>query len=691
MGYSSNKRDRLNVLRYHVLKKITKDRLSFLRQILPNGRIVGCGVFCDAELRFRVFYEHGRLSHGNIGRWDRNLDMYAPFKAVGSGLDYGSDFISLYAKVKGATLVGGMTYDQAIEELAKDLNIPSKTIDNVVEGWRQVEITDLNISNSINDVKGYFQHSQQEIEMRKHSNSHLFHKIYSGHNDLHKNARPLYDREGKCMGLMLVDVEGKTTMKTLWNKKPHGKKFEWHYSNFAEKPYPFDKTHEAFRAKKKVVYVISDPVLAEQFEWWQEEGVTSLKGALVQTWFGGKETVADLDWEALKHHDLRVVIRETEEDLQLARIILEQVVGQHGLKSISFYRYSTEDVYTDSVLYSFDESRALDLTREAFLFKLTKEDIYVGLGMEERTEVLDELLEEQEDSLVCIEGVLEREAATMLYAYDGVGKSMIALSMGYALASGKDVFGETWKVPSRKRVLYIDAENSKSILEQREPALRRHYEVSESTAYFEMMSSKREKRRYDLTDEEFRNELNRKLFKPSGGRRKDVIILDNWSALYTGEEEKAWQKTKDWLTDLLLNGLAILFVHHASDADPSKPDGYKKKNRFFDNRFYAVKEEVPSDQNSQPMFVSVRSGKSRSGAGHTDFTLRLSFVKNKAEEERAFWLINADHLSQRTFALRAQGMTYEQIGKALGHSKNTVNDSIKDHGHPDPGKWAKSK
>lgn len=698
MDYCPVETDRISVLRYHVLKKITENPLSFLKRILPNGRIAGGGVFHDKELRFRVFFEHGRNSHGNIGRWDRDDDLFAPFSESGIGQDFGQDFISLYAKVRGASLSGGMSEMQAIEELAGDYAVPCEALDNEVVGWKQVEIDDLEISNSIYDVKGYHQLSPQETELRKYSYSNKLHEIYNRPNDFHRGARRMYDRDGKLMGLMFVGNNGQAALKTRWVKKRNGRNGEWHYSNFEKNPYPFDKTHLAAQSKGKTVYVISDPVLADQFEKWQGEGITGLKGALLQTWFGGKETVVDLDWEALKHHALRVVVRETKEDLLLAQAILEQVVGQHGLKSISFFRYGTEAVYTDSVLYSFDDSRAFNLADDAFLFQLTKEDIYVGLGLEERVEVPEGEIDEQSDSLVCIEGVLEREIATMLYAYDGVGKSMIALSVGYALASGENVFGATWKVPVRRRVLYVDGENPQKVLDRREAAFRRCYDLEESSPYFRMMSSSKEGKSFDLTDKEFRDRLLSELFTPSGKRKVDVLILDNWSALYSGQEERAWREVNEFLAELKRARIAILFVHHADDAGPSKPDGYRKKNRFFDNRFCALKSETKFKRFHNKdrltwLSVSIHNPKARGEAEDGEFTLWMSFVKNQSGEERAFWLVDADDRAKSIFELRALGMSYEDIGKdkKVDCSKNTANDSIKENGHPDPGKWAKSK
>lgn len=685
------KMDRLKTLRYHVLKAITEKPLHLLKHLLPNGRIAAGGVYLDQEVGFRVFYEHQRNTQGNIGRWDRNDDQHAAFKESGNGPDFGSDFISLYAKVKGLRRAGGMSEVQAIEDLAKTYAIPCDTLDNQVYRWKQVEIDDLRITNSINSVQGYYKPSPEEFAQRKYSISDKLDEVYAPPNELHLAARPMHDRAGKRMGLMSFDSEGHAAMKTLWKNGSNGKKREWHYSNFEKTPYPFDKTHLAAQSKGKTVYVIGAPQLAEQFEKWQAQGLPKLKNAIIETWFGGNETVADMDWVALKDHNLRIVIRETNEDMQLARTILEQVVNQYDLKNVSFYRYGTEDVLTDSILYSFDRKRAFNLAGGAFLYRLAEEDIYVALGLEEHTQLMEELPDGQDDSLVCIEGVLKREAATMLYASDGIGKSMIALCAGIAMASGKDVIDSIWKVPARKRVLLVDGENSEEDLERRVGAFRRCYGLEASSPYFKLISSTKERRLFDLRDKEFQDRLREELFTPSGKRKFDVLILDNWTSLYTGDEDKAWRDVNGFLTEVKYAGIAILLVNHASDVDPSKPDGYRKKNRFFDSRFYAVKSEASPGREDQPMSARVHSGKSRSGEPHTAFDLQLAFAQNQSGEEQAFWLINGDQQTRDVFELRAKGMTYEEVGKALKCSKNTANDSIKKNGHPDPGKWAKSK
>ncbi len=704
MGFCPVESDRQNVLRYHVIKAILEFPLNYLRGLLPHGRVISTGEYLDSVRKYRVFFEHHRKSGGlHLGMWDRNETPNARFESSwGNSKESGDSFISLYAHVEGALISGGMNEKQATEKLAVKFGVPCSLLNNKVEGWKQVPIKDdLPFeSYDLRTLNGYYKPTPHEEEINKFGlNKH--HGIYGAKRIvIDEDSRHMYNRDGKLLGLLRVNSDGQTHLKTLWNKKPHSKQYEWHYSNFEMKPFPFDKTHLVAGAKNKIVYVIGDPLLAGKFEKWQEGGMAPLKDVLILTWFGGKETVADLDWKVLQKHDVRFVVRETKNDFQLSQAIIEKVVDQHDLKSISFYRYGTETVYTDSLLYSFDVSRAFNLANDAFLYQLSREDIYVGLGLEERIEAVEESLDEHDDSLVCIEGVLEREAATMLYAYDGVGKSMLALSMAFALASGKNVFGTTWKVSRPRKVLYVDAENPQTELERREKAGRCCYELDKLSPYYQMKSASKEGRQYDLTDKTFRDELHAELFTPSGKRKVDVLILDNWSALYSGDEDKAWRDINGFLTELKLAGIAILFVHHASDADSSKPDGYKKKNRFFDSRFYAVKNETTfprshAEKQLQWMSVSVHMTKSRSGAEHTDFDLWLSFVENKAGEERAFWLVDPPHEALDIFELRAKGMSYEDIGadKKILYTKSTAQRKFRE-GVPTKvnlDKWIKSK
>src|SRR5262245_17572714 len=60
---------------------------------------------------------------------------------------------------------------------------------------------------------------------------------------------------------------------------------------------------------------------------------------------------------------------------------------------------------------------------------------------------------------------LPEKSLSMLYAPRGIGKTLLALSIGLAVASGSDLL--RWSAPSRRRVLYVDGEMTVSDLRQR--------------------------------------------------------------------------------------------------------------------------------------------------------------------------------------------------------------------------------
>lgn len=60
---------------------------------------------------------------------------------------------------------------------------------------------------------------------------------------------------------------------------------------------------------------------------------------------------------------------------------------------------------------------------------------------------------------------LLKQSLSMLYAWRGIGKSWLALSIAYAAACGGEILG--WKAPKKYRVLYIDGELPAATLQHR--------------------------------------------------------------------------------------------------------------------------------------------------------------------------------------------------------------------------------
>ncbi len=118
----------------------------------------------------------------------------------------------------------------------------------------------------------------------------------------------------------------------------------------------------------------------------------------------------------------------------------------------------------------------------------------------------------------------------------------------------------------------------------------------------------------------------------------EVLILDNWTALYSGDEAKAWQEIIELLIEIKNSGIALLFVHHNSDIDQTKPDGFRKKNRFFDTKIYMQKKNFNDPRiklRSKWLISSIHMDKTRSGGSHDDISVALCFVSNQTGQEKA--------------------------------------------------------
>ena len=64
-----------------------------------------------------------------------------------------------------------------------------------------------------------------------------------------------------------------------------------------------------------------------------------------------------------------------------------------------------------------------------------------------------------------LDPILPERSLAMLYAPRGIGKTLLSLSMGLAVASGSPLL--RWQAPRRRRVLYVDGEMPLVSLQER--------------------------------------------------------------------------------------------------------------------------------------------------------------------------------------------------------------------------------
>jgi putative DNA primase/helicase len=160
--------------------------------------------------------------------------------------------------------------------------------------------------------------------------------------------------------------------------------------------------------------------------------------------------------------------------------------------------------------------------------------------------------------------VLPRQGLVMIHASRGVGKTFVALSIAYAVASGGQVFGR-WSAPKPARVLFLDGEMPGRTMQERLAAIVAGSDVEPPDNTFLRIVSP------DMQEGAMPN-----LATASGQDAVaplldgvDLVVVDNLSTLARhgrANDEESWVPVQGWLLELRRRGISALLVHHQGKA-----------------------------------------------------------------------------------------------------------------------------
>jgi putative DNA primase/helicase len=154
---------------------------------------------------------------------------------------------------------------------------------------------------------------------------------------------------------------------------------------------------------------------------------------------------------------------------------------------------------------------------------------------------------------------LREKGTAMIYSPRGVGKTMLALSVGYAIASGTSFLG--WSAADPRQVLYVDGEMTAAEMQHRLAAIVAGSAGEAAPNYFRMLSA-------DVTDRglpDLATQEGQRIFDDAMGDT-ELTILDNISTLCrSGKENEAegWQSVQDWTLAHRRASRSLVFAHHA--------------------------------------------------------------------------------------------------------------------------------
>jgi putative DNA primase/helicase len=258
---------------------------------------------------------------------------------------------------------------------------------------------------------------------------------------------------------------------------------------------------------------------------------------------------------------------------------------------------------------------------------------------------------------------LSEKAIVMVYSPRGVGKTLLALSVGYAVASGSAFL--QWTAAAPRRVLYVDGEMPAGEMQHRLAAIVAGVEAEAVADYFRMLSADASA---DGLPDLATREGQRALDEAIGDA--ELIVLDNISTLVrAGKENEAesWATVQDWALAHRRAGRSMLFVHHAGKGGGQR--GTSKREDVLDT--VIALRRPPDYRADQGARFEVHFEKARGfhGADAQPFEARY-----EVRDGAAMWTRTAitDAELRRVADVIGGGLSVREVGKMLEMPKSKV-------------------
>ncbi len=264
-----------------------------------------------------------------------------------------------------------------------------------------------------------------------------------------------------------------------------------------------------------------------------------------------------------------------------------------------------------------------------------------------------------------LQPILPEQGLAMLYSYRGIGKTFLALGMGFAVAGGGRFL--RWTAPRPRKVLYVDGELPAKTVQERSAMILAGTEGCEpSPDTFRIVTPDLQERPMpDLATRQGQSLLEPQL------EDVDLLILDNLSALCRDGNEnegEGWLPVQEWGLGLRRRGISVLFLHHAGKNKSQR--GTSRREDLLDT---VVTLKHPADYDpSEGLRCEVHFEKTRAMLGDEakPFELQLE----SGPDGRAVWTMREleDAKAQKAGELFASGVTVRDVAEKLGISRSAA-------------------
>ena len=258
---------------------------------------------------------------------------------------------------------------------------------------------------------------------------------------------------------------------------------------------------------------------------------------------------------------------------------------------------------------------------------------------------------------------LPTQGLVMVYAPRGVGKTMVALGVAYAVATGGDFLG--WQATKPRRVLYLDGEMPLVAMQERLAQIVGKADKEPPPDYFQLVNPDMQERGFNLATEDGRKRLE-PLLDGIG-----LVIVDNISTLASAgreNEAESWLPLQEWALDLRRRGLSVLFIHHAGKGGQQR--GTSRREDVLDTVISLRHPKDYDPRNGAQFEVHFEKARGLMGNDASPFCAQLT---------EAGWVTRQldDVRDDQIFALAAEGLKQRAIAMELGISAATVNRTLK--------------
>ena len=254
----------------------------------------------------------------------------------------------------------------------------------------------------------------------------------------------------------------------------------------------------------------------------------------------------------------------------------------------------------------------------------------------------------------------------MLYAPRGVGKSWLALSIGYAIAGGGTFLG--WQAPSTASVLFLDGEMPAVAMQERLATIVKSADFEAEPTTLQLLTPDLQPAGMpDLSTLE--GQMAVQPFVDSA----QLIIVDNIATLCRSGKEnegESWLRVQEWALRLRAQGKSVLFVHHAGKGGQQR--GTSRREDVLDTVIALRYPKAGDDETDNGARFELHFEKNRGFFGEDADSRVVQLISDEDGSIRWVWEPLKESTFHRVVELLKDGLTPTEAAKELEIHKSTA-------------------